>query len=279
MYSEYCLLGGSGSIGSAILSLLPRESCYILNSSNCDLSSNQIIIPEIRCSTLIISVGTFSGLKQYESASDSIASRNFLKNFYSIIISLKPCRIIHISSASLDNPFNFCSTSSYFNYVILKASMEAIVNSFNIDLLVNIRPTNIISKYENVLHSGHSVTSLYRLLHNTDPIKQVWSSHLDWREYLDSCDLARLVIGCLSLSGAYTFSVGSGRKTYIHELVNLLIANLNISVEYEFTQPYKAGPLPNLIGTSSSIPISWHPLVSLETSVASCVQSWKTHYS
>ena len=279
MIFKFCILGGTGAIGSAIRNILPSSSTLILDSSNCNLAQDKFVPPDVCCDTLIVSVGTFSGLKQFEGNKEVIAESCFLNNFYHLIDSLKPKKIINISSAVLSSISNYSASSPYYSYQLLKSSMESIVNSFVTQLTVNLRPTNIISCHENCNRSGHSIASMYRKVLNADSADiDIWSNEHDWREYLDADDLALLVRDLLRLNGSYTYSVGSGKKTFIFEIAQFIATQLRHDVTLSFSQPHKVGPLPRLIGVPTDLAVEWTPRTCIRTSLAKCLSSWSTSF-
>lgn len=277
MKFDYCVIGGTGAVGAAIANLLSLYgSVSVLNSQNCNLLRPEFTQPAFRARVVINAAGTFGGLKQYESGMQ-ISEDFFLLNLVSLIKALNPEYLINISSAALLDSKNFSTQSVYRNYVTEKLRIESELQSICPGLIGHLRCTNIVSKYENYQRSGHSVASIYRNILDSKNNVEIWSSEHDWREYIDADDVAMVVFEMIKRKIFGTFAIGSGIRSYIHEIVNVIAVELNYCGEIIFTQPHKAGPLQSLVG----IPQEFEKLLGpnfptkLSESVKKCVTSWR----
>ena len=106
---------------------------------------------------IVLSVGSYGGLKQYSQNESSIMSDSFYDNQYQF------CKryiksggtIINISSAALENLKNLDEESKYNIYCKEKMFMEDKLFSLSNVSIINLRPTNILSKNENLMTSKH----------------------------------------------------------------------------------------------------------------------------
>jgi len=250
MIRSFCVLGGTGAIGSAIVQkLLPVGKITILNTQNCNLYDVGFSVPDVQCDVLVNASGTFGGLKQYEERKD-VSSLLYVKNLELLVKHLAPKNIINISSAAVINPKNHAPESTYYEYVKTKMAIESIFFSMTTKNFVNLRCTNIVSQYENFKKSGHSIASIFRKFWNSDgDVVHIWSNKNDWREYIDANDVAELIRQII-ISENYigNIKIGSGIKIYILEIVNFFKEKFNYKGDIQYTQPHKNGPLSELIG-------------------------------
>ena len=146
-----CVLGATGAVGTPITNFFENKGPVLkLNSRNCNLNDINGI-PDFsftNCDVFINAFGTFGGLKSYESGAIELDNHCY-NNLSSLIDQLNPSTVINISSASVSNKENHKSTSTYYEYVKIKKKIEELISNKNIDSIVHLRCTNIISKYEN----------------------------------------------------------------------------------------------------------------------------------
>jgi len=248
MKYDYCVVGGTGAVGSAIVEQLKVVgSVAIINSKNCDLSQNFFTPPPIRAKTIINAAGTFGGLKQYETNS-KIVEGHYISNLVKLCESIHSENVVNISSAAVSNDYNKNMSSHYKEYVSHKIKIEEALDGCGIKNIAHLRCTNIISKYENYKTSGHSIASIYRNIEKMPDILEIWSNKDDWREYVDAEDVAMIVNKVIDRSISGVLNIGSGRLTYIPQVVDYFTEKLKFSGEIVYTQPHKTGPLDSLIG-------------------------------
>ena len=261
---KYSILGANGAIGkSAYASLArlvnqenifkPRSkelNLYEENSSNNLKKSSQDII--------VLSVGSYGGLKQYSQKKSSLMSDSFYDNQYQF------CKryiksggtIINISSAALENLKNLDEESKYNIYCKEKMFMEDKLFSLSNVSIINLRPTNILSKNENLMTSKHVFASMYRQIKNANSVCKIWSSSLDWREFTTDVLLEKTfqkiflsVLNQKQQNKKITVSFGSGKKVKIMTLaeeIKYALQKKNLILKAD--QPYKNGPLNKIIG-------------------------------
>ncbi|CFR05119.1 NAD-dependent epimerase/dehydratase family protein [Yersinia frederiksenii] len=274
-----CVLGATGAIGIPITRFFEKKGTVLkLNSKNCDLNSVQCIndFSFSDCDVFVNASGIFGGLKSYETEELEVANI-YNSNLSALIDQLQPCTIINISSASVSNEKNHDKKSIYYKYVKIKYEIEKLISQKNIPSIINLRCTNIISKYENFMRSGHSISSIYReYIEENDPI-EVWSNEQDWREYLDADDLASLIPKILKLEGHHTLTIGSGQKTHMSEVIKYFNNHMNYRGKIVFTQLHKAGPqsdlalIPPMLLEGGMVQIT-----RMEESIKKCVNQWNS---
>lgn len=274
MKFDYCILGGTGAVGKALYEYFKQHgSCLVLNRANADLSSLTFSPPGFSTNIFINAAGTFSGLKQYE-AGDKLSSDTFVSNLGKLVTSACPSSVINISSACLSNYDNYLSSSPYFGYAQIKSLVESCLAGIGCETLINMRLTNIISNHENYLSSGHSIASIFRKFQASDSKINIWSSPIDWREYLDADDVAPVIQALLSEKISGTFSFGSGQKTTMETICNLFNSHFDHSKEIMYDQPYKPGPVDRLIGIPPIHMLQHINVTPIDVSIAKCYSAW-----
>ncbi|CNK84110.1 NAD-dependent epimerase/dehydratase family protein [Yersinia alsatica] len=276
---KICVLGATGAIGIPITSFFENKGTVLkLNSKNCDLNNVQCIddFSFSDCDVFVNASGIFGGLKSYE-AEELEVTNIYNSNLSALIDKLQPCTIINISSASVSNGKNHDKKSPYYKYVKIKHEIEKLISQKNTPSIIHLRCTNIISKYENFMRSGHSISSIYRkYIEEKDPI-EIWSNEQDWREYLDADDLASLIPKILKLEGHHTLTIGSGQKIHMSEVIKHFNNYMNYRGEIVFTQLHKAGPqsdlalIPPILLEGGMVQIT-----RIEESIKKCVNQWKS---
>lgn len=273
-----CVLGATGAVGTPVTNFLEKLGCVLkLDSKNCNLNCAQGVsdFKFTNIDVLVNASGTFGGLKSYESGFLSI-NDIYYYNLSQLIDQLNPSIIINISSAAASNSFNYNVCSPYFEYVKSKKIIENLVFTKSSKLIVNLRCTNIISKYENFERSGHSIASIYKkYLYSNDNNIEIWSNEYDWREYLDADDLVSLFPKILNLRGKYTFTIGSGAKTYMSDVVRSFNNHTKFNGKVLFNQPHKSGPLNYIV----SLPIfllgnEGIKITPIDFSIKKCIDNW-----
>ncbi len=277
---KVCVLGATGAIGTPISIFFKNHATVLdLNSKNCNLNNHEGIddFSFSNCDIFINASGTFGGLKSYEKGGLELA-KNYSRNLSDLIDQLNPQKIINISSASLSNINNHKKESPYNEYVKVKKDIEDLISKkAKGSLVINLRCTNIISKYEDFRRSGHSISSIYKNFLKSKKSIEIWSNEKDWREYLDADDLVSLLPNILKLDKNETLTIGSGRKTYMQEIIKYFADYLNFKGQIKFTQPNKNGPQLNTVSIPSKLINNTNFTVTdIEKSIYKCIQNWKT---
>ena len=272
-----CILGGTGAIGSAFSKFFsPDSDVQILNTLNYDLNrdiQNNSNITE--CEIFINASGTYGGLKSYESNSNCNHSLNYLKNISNLIDITKAKVVVNISSAAVAFRDNFRKVSPYYSYVSAKAKLENIFLNKDSHLILNLRCSNIISQYENYQRSRHSIASIYKAILTSKKKVEIWSHPDDWREYIDADDLAYVASLLFDLKGKHTITIGSGRRTYIKEVVETFAELLNFNNGFIFSQPHKKGPSIKPYGLPKEIKLLGGARITpIRQSLAKCIEAW-----
>jgi nucleoside-diphosphate-sugar epimerase len=277
MKYDVCVVGGTGAVGSAIVRLF-EKSCSVraISSASCNLELEEFAPPKIAADIVINASGTYGGLRQY-STSGLISGKNYLTNLCKLLETLNPSFVLNISSASLENKGNFQENSAYRCYVEEKERIEKKLEVIFGGILQNLRCTNVISRYENPIRSGHSIASIYRAFREARDKIEIWSSEGDWREYINADDIALICQLIAQKQAIGTLSIGSGSKTYIYEIVNAMKEFFDFKGNITYTQPYKLGPLVGLVGIPSNFvseSLGFFPK-AFDRSLHECLHSWK----
>ena len=285
------LIGRSGAIGSIIYDgLFKRNDINNLFVPNKNLlnflkKESFINIGDRQFDIIILSVGTYGGLKKYVEKNN-----NYEKNFYinqkSFVEKFlkKKGLLINISSAVLENKDNLKRKSKYFAYSSEKMSLENMLNEINDISCTNLRPTNIISKYEDFNRSEHVFSSIFKNLLKNQDICKIWSSDKDWREFTDENILKNVlneVIDDYKLCKKIkkrTIAFGRGKKILIKDLSFLLKKKLDLTTtQLIFDQPFREGPLKDIIGlkqVSNTFPNFKNNQLSFEKIVEDVVKNF-----
>lgn len=272
------ILGGSGAIGTALSRLYGDSGArvFVLDSKNCDLMNMDgpsKYSLNLKCDILINAAGTFGGLKSYEQG--GMASNDiYLKNLEELFKKLLPSELINISSAALLNESNFDRNSAYYEYCSFKKRIEDVVSSSNVPSISNIRCTNIISRYENFIRSGHSIASIYKKFLVGGKSIEIWSHPEDWREYLDADDLARFIVHSSREEGLSFHAIGSGRKIHMHSVVDCFKQLFAYNGEIVFSQPHKDGPVGYVVGIPEEEKVKGFSVTPFDCSIDSCYREW-----
>ena len=257
------IIGANGAIGGcAVKSAQESGKFYeITKPSSSELRLGEGISKEalIRLGVydyLILSFGTYGGLKSYSQDDLEIRSHNYWNDIKNIVSDCTDHNsgTILISSASVTNQQNFLKSSPYYQYVSEKKALEEIVVQHTKNSII-LRPTNIISAYENYTRSGHVVASIFRnsfsALNGTK--MDVWASPDDWREFTTDKILEDVFTNIFTNNfrrSAEPLTFGSGVRTYMSELVKVILKSTKrTKVTPLFTQKPKNGPNMSEIGT------------------------------
>lgn len=264
MLKRALVLGGTGAVGMPITMRLSQLGfdVEVLNSKNFDLMSETSKLSRISpCEMLVHSAGTFGGLKQYTEKGIP-SQQQYLENLARLVNDFSDSGgklAINISSATLANERNSERDSPYYDYFYLKAGIEDIFNSSNIDHVINLRPTNIVSIAERIPTSSHVIASVIKKIKAATGVSvEIWSNQLDWREFTDADDLANFVIELSRPVMEKSFAGALTRKTihcsngerilipYIVNRINRFIHGKAIK-QVLYTQPHRPGPLPDML--------------------------------
>jgi nucleoside-diphosphate-sugar epimerase len=258
------VVGGTGAVGTPIARRLSQMGCdvEVLNSKNFNLTSEKPELPnKSSCEMLVHSAGTFGGLKQY-TENGLPSQQRYLENLTRLINNFSDnggTLAVNISSATLANKGNSENDSPYYDYFCLKTRIEDIFNSSNINHVINLRPTNIISVAERISASNHVIASVFKKIKAAKSMPvEIWSNELDWREFTDADDLANLVIDLsrpimtTSFGGTLTrktIHCSNGERILIRQIVNEINSFIHGQAikQVIYTQPHRPGPLPEML--------------------------------
>lgn len=266
------VLGGSGAVGAvALQSILSSSVGYeVIAPTRLELDlMNEFELAHLPSKSLdiiVLSVGSYGGLKGYVSHNPETYSHDFYlnqKRFCEKFLR-KNGLIINVSSAALENQANYLPTSKYHGYCSEKLIMERALASIRDAYVVNLRPTNILSPYEKFTSSQHVFASMYRKLIECDDYCDIWTSLEDWREFTTSDLLGACfeeIINSFRKRGLpsrhLNVAVGSGVQTLIMDLArSICIALDKRNVKLNATQPRRDGPVGTVVGTSQMEVIS-----------------------
>ncbi len=285
------LIGKSGAIGSIIYDgLSKRNDVSDLFAPKKDLlnflkKESFFNIGDKEFDIIILCVGTYGGLKKYIKKNNNY-EKKFYRNQKSFVKKFlkKEGLLINISSAVLENKDNLKRKSKYFAYSNEKMSLENMLNEINNISCTNLRPTNIISKYENFKRSEHVFSSIFKNLLKNQDICKIWSSDKDWREFTDENILKNVlkeVIDDYKLCKKIkkrTIAFGRGKKTLIKDLSFLIKKKLDLTTtQLIFDQPFREGPLKDIIGlkqVSNTFPNFKNNQLSFEKVVEDVVKNF-----
>lgn len=261
---KYSILGANGAIGksayAALARLVNQENIYKPRSKELNLyeENSSGKLKKSSQEIIVLSVGSYGGLKQYSQKKSNLMSDSFYDNQYQFCKRYikSGATIINISSAALENSKNLNEESKYNIYCKEKKFMEDKLFSLSNVSIVNLRPTNILSKNENLMTSKHVFASMYRQIKNTNNVCKIWSSDLDWREFTTDALLERtfqkIFLSIIDQKQQYkkiTVPFGSGKKVKIMALaeeIKYALEKKNLILKAD--QPYKDGPLNKIIG-------------------------------
>ena len=260
------VLGANGAIGGIakryFADIHPDMTLIVPSRAELDLSLGHELggISVGSLDVIVLSVGSYSGLKGYVGSSDATYSDSFYANqkrFCEKYLKTDGL-LINISSAALENGNNLSEDSPYFAYGKEKQAMETALSGISGIYTVHLRPTNILSPFENFDKSKHVFASMLRTISVAEGVCELWTSPADWREFTDS----GLLFNCFDvlvrtyLSGNLSsrnivLAVGSGVETNIVDLAKCICAaQKKQGVSFLALQPSRGGPLDETIGLS-----------------------------
>ncbi len=260
------ILGSTGAVGGIAKNYFKDNDQYknLYTPSSRELNLNKTYefskIQEKSLDLVILSIGSYKGLKGYINKKEE----SYKKSFY--LNQKKFCQkylkkgglVINISSAVLQNENNFLNNSPYLQYSKEKKLLEESLNTIRNINIIHLRPTNILSNYENLHKSKHVFASMIRLISSSENICELWTNCSDWREFtshdlLNNCLDAIVTDYALNNlpSERLILPIGSGIKTNIVSMAESISSSLNKkNISFVATQPSRPGPNLVPIGTS-----------------------------
>ena len=298
------IAGQEGMVGSAVCRLLNKKKISFISCSrkNVDLTNYAQVekwFKKNKPKIVINCAGKVGGILDNSLNQEQFINKNLLIGFNLINASIKfnvdqfinlgsACIYPKLTKLPIKEEYLLTSKLEDTNegYAIAKIATLKYCQflkkkGFN---FISLQPTNLYGINDNYdLKSSHVIPALVRKFYDAKIKKikyvKVWGSPNTTRDFINSDDLARLIVFILGKNIEYDYiNVGSGREISISRLIKIIskVTGFKGKIIYETNMP--AGQNRRVLDISKMVSIKFAPKINLEKGLLSYYKWFKSSY-
>jgi len=291
--------GGSGLVGSAIVSELKRLNQDVVGISSKDvdlLDRNRTFefINNLKPTAVIDSAAKVGGIGGNNSYPVEFLSQNLQiqSNLMDAAHEAKVPKFVFLGSSCIyprdcaqpiKEEYLLTGELEQTNsaYAVAKIAGIELIKSYRKEYghkWISVMPTNMYGPNDNFdLENGHVLPVLIRKFIEAKRLGNsqvtLWGSGSSLREFLHVEDLAKAVVLCMDkYDDSKQINVGSGHEISIKDLATKILGVVGFAGEINWDSSKPDGTPRKVLDSSKITKLGWKPLISLDQGVASTVE-------